>query len=79
MTLKCNNFLHYFRHHYRFHAVLLRERFDEKKDIKDMRVARKWLQQGEEELFLKQHPQPFTCKLTTVKVIVLIGHLRNME
>lgn len=48
-------------YHYRFHAVLLRDRFDQKKDIVDMRVARQLLIDGERELFEKQHPQPMIC------------------
>jgi NADH dehydrogenase (ubiquinone) 1 beta subcomplex subunit 9 len=50
---------YYFRHLYRYHAVLLRARFDEAKDEKDMIKAKQMLQDGEEELFLNQHPQPF--------------------
>lgn len=51
-----------FSHHYRFAAVLLRDRFDQNKDIVDMRQAKKLLGEGEEELFLKQHPQPLVCE-----------------
>lgn len=51
----------FFRPIFRYHAVVLRERFDENKTIKDMRIARKLLSDGEEELFIKQHPQPFAC------------------
>jgi len=50
---------YYFRHLYRYHAVLLRARFDEHKDEKDMVKAKQLLQEGEEEMFLKAHPQPF--------------------
>lgn len=50
---------------FRFHAILLRERFDKNKDIKDMRVARELLKAGETELFEKQHPQPMGCKWCT--------------
>ncbi|CAD5119234.1 DgyrCDS7867 [Dimorphilus gyrociliatus] len=46
------------RHLYRYHAVLLRQRFDENKDINDVRKAKEVLQAGEHELFLKAHPQP---------------------
>jgi NADH dehydrogenase (ubiquinone) 1 beta subcomplex subunit 9 len=42
--------------------VLLRARFDENKDEVDMRKAKKLLIDGEKELFMKQHPQPFKCK-----------------
>lgn len=50
------------RHAFRYHAVLLRERFDANKDVKDMRVARKLVEDGEAELFHKAHPQPIGCK-----------------
>lgn len=40
----------------------MRDRFDQNKDIKDMRIARKLLFDGEAELFDKQHPQPIGCK-----------------
>ncbi|XP_031624853.1 NADH dehydrogenase [ubiquinone] 1 beta subcomplex subunit 9 [Contarinia nasturtii] len=48
------------RHVFRFNAILLRERFDQNKEIKDLRIARELLKSGEQELFEKQHPQPFT-------------------
>ncbi|XP_058810899.1 NADH dehydrogenase [ubiquinone] 1 beta subcomplex subunit 9 [Phymastichus coffea] len=41
----------------RYQAVLMRSQFDKNKDIKDFRVAKKLLCNGEEELFLKQHWQ----------------------
>ena len=50
-----------FRHVFRYHAVLLRARFDQNKNEVDMRVAKKLLLDGERELFLKQHPQPVKC------------------
>lgn len=49
------------RTNFRFNAVLMRDRFDRNKDIKDMRVARTLVEEGEAELFAKQHPQPFLC------------------
>lgn len=45
------------RDKYRYHAVLMRHRFDQNKDIKDMRIAKKLLIEAEEELFLNKHPQ----------------------
>jgi hypothetical protein len=50
------------RHLYRYHAVLLRARFDEHAGERDMMKAKQLLEQGEEELFLNRHPQPFKCK-----------------
>ncbi|XP_044744411.1 NADH dehydrogenase [ubiquinone] 1 beta subcomplex subunit 9 [Coccinella septempunctata] len=41
---------------YRYHAVIMRAEFDKNKDIKDIRVARELLHQGEENLFQKMHP-----------------------
>jgi NADH dehydrogenase (ubiquinone) 1 beta subcomplex subunit 9 len=43
---------------FRYEAVLLRQRFEENRDIKDMRVAKQLLEDGEQELFKKQHYQP---------------------
>ncbi|KAK2725285.1 NADH dehydrogenase [ubiquinone] 1 beta subcomplex subunit 9-like [Artemia franciscana] len=42
---------HYVRHEYRYHAVLLRARFEENRNIKDMVLAHKLVVDGEEELF----------------------------
>ncbi|XP_049790413.1 NADH dehydrogenase [ubiquinone] 1 beta subcomplex subunit 9 [Schistocerca nitens] len=43
---------------FRYQAVLLRHRFDENRNVKDMREARVLLEEGERELFMKQHYQP---------------------
>ncbi|XP_045460699.1 NADH dehydrogenase [ubiquinone] 1 beta subcomplex subunit 9 [Harmonia axyridis] len=43
---------------YRFRAVLLREDFDKNRDIKDLRVAKELLENGEEYLFKVSHPLP---------------------
>ncbi|EFN61439.1 NADH dehydrogenase [ubiquinone] 1 beta subcomplex subunit 9 [Camponotus floridanus] len=45
---------------YRIQAILMRERFDKNKDIKDMRYATYLLQEGEKELFSNQHYHPMT-------------------
>ncbi|XP_032670869.1 NADH dehydrogenase [ubiquinone] 1 beta subcomplex subunit 9 isoform X2 [Odontomachus brunneus] len=42
----------------RYQSVLMRERFDKNKDVKDMRHANNLLQEGEKELFSNQHYQP---------------------
>lgn len=55
------------RHHWRYHAILMRDRFDSNKNIVDMRVARELLQSGERELFEKQHPQPLICKSASIE------------
>jgi len=47
------------REEYRYRAVLLRQRFDQRKVEKDMRIAQKLVEDGEEELFQCQHPIPF--------------------
>lgn len=47
---------------FRYYAVLMRQRFDENKDIQDLRVAKELLAKGEEELFLNQHWHPRKCK-----------------
>ncbi|CAL8100706.1 unnamed protein product [Orchesella dallaii] len=46
------------RHVYRFNAVILRARFDENRDILDMRKAKELLYLGEEELHRMMHYQP---------------------
>ncbi|XP_023952942.2 NADH dehydrogenase [ubiquinone] 1 beta subcomplex subunit 9 [Bicyclus anynana] len=46
------------RNVYRYQAVLLRERFDKNAKMTDMIKAAQLLKEGEEELFLKQHPIP---------------------
>ncbi|CAH1991309.1 unnamed protein product [Acanthoscelides obtectus] len=43
---------------YRYYAVLMRQRFDENKDICDMRVVKELIEKGEKELFEKQHWHP---------------------
>ena len=50
---------YHFPHLYRYHAVVLRARFDKNKDERDMVKAKQLLERGEEELFLNSHPQPF--------------------
>ena len=50
------------RHEYRYHATLMRHRFDQNKDVKDMRIAKKLLIDGEEELFMNSHGQQILCK-----------------
>ncbi|GFG35170.1 hypothetical protein Cfor_12746 [Coptotermes formosanus] len=43
---------------FRYEAVLLRQRFEENRNVKDMRIAKQLLETGEQELFEKQHYQP---------------------
>lgn len=45
----------------------MRARFDENKDVKDLRLAKKLLEDGERELFENQHVQPVKCKLFTLE------------
>ncbi len=45
-----------------YQAAILRDRFDQHKDETDMRVATKLLQEGEDEFWESQHPQPYKCK-----------------
>lgn len=47
---------------FRYHAVLMRARFDEHKDEKDMKLAFKLLEAGEKEFWERQHPQPYICE-----------------
>ncbi|XP_072948129.1 NADH dehydrogenase [ubiquinone] 1 beta subcomplex subunit 9 [Epargyreus clarus] len=46
------------RNVYRYHAVLLRDRFDQNAKVTDMRKAAELLHQGEEELYSQLHPMP---------------------
>ncbi|KAK9873390.1 hypothetical protein WA026_022453 [Henosepilachna vigintioctopunctata] len=46
------------RNVFRYHAVLMRAEFEKNRDIKDMRQAKKLLEDGEEELFQNMHPIP---------------------
>ncbi|EFN87832.1 NADH dehydrogenase [ubiquinone] 1 beta subcomplex subunit 9 [Harpegnathos saltator] len=57
-SLRCLADWYHQPHSYRFQAVLMRERFDKNKDIKDMRHANHLLIEGEKELFSKMHYQP---------------------
>lgn len=47
------------RDKYRFYACLLRARFDDSKNEKDMVKATMMLKAGEEEFWTNQHPQPY--------------------
>ncbi|TWW59862.1 NADH dehydrogenase [ubiquinone] 1 beta subcomplex subunit 9 [Takifugu flavidus] len=49
----------YYRDKYRFYACLLRARFDDNKNEKDMIKATMMLKAGEEEFWANQHPQPY--------------------
>ena len=49
-------------HIFRYHAVLLRNRFDETRHEKDFRKLAAMLEDGEEEVWREQHPQPFKFK-----------------
>lgn len=55
-------FIFDFRHTFRYNAVLLRQRFEENRNILDMRQAKELVALGHEELFLNQHYQPMKCK-----------------
>lgn len=60
--------------------MLLRERFDQNAKLPDMRKAAQLLKEGEEELFLKQHPIPKKCKKTWeafINVLIIINSIKN--
>lgn len=40
----------------------MRQRFDQNKDIKDLRVAKLLLEKGEEEYEKNRNPQPLKCE-----------------
>lgn len=54
---------------WREEAVVLRARFDANKDLKDMRKARKLLEDGEAEFELNKHPDPYICKCLRLGVV----------
>ncbi|XP_043260229.1 NADH dehydrogenase [ubiquinone] 1 beta subcomplex subunit 9 [Colletes gigas] len=57
-VLRCVEDWHPKRTDFRYHAVLMRQRFEENRRIPDARVAKQLLVDGEEELFQAQHWQP---------------------
>ena len=63
ITFDCKFVMDY-RHLTRYHQCILRARFDEQKNEKDLVKAKKMVEDGERELFLDSHPQPFKCKIT---------------
>jgi len=60
----------FFRHIYRFNAVLLRQRFEENRNVLDMRQAKELLELGEEELLRNQHYQPMKCKGSIISIVL---------
>lgn len=52
-----------FRHEWRFRAVVLRDRFDQNKNVNDLVKAQQLLAEGQHEYDQKRHPNPFQCKL----------------
>lgn len=63
-ALRCLEAWHTHRDEYRMEAVKLRERFETYRHIKDLRIAKELLEQGEEELFKNEHPQPLHYPLS---------------
>jgi NADH dehydrogenase (ubiquinone) 1 beta subcomplex subunit 9 len=47
-----------FRFQYRYQAVLMRDKFEKNRNLKDQSQIQLLMNEGEKELFLKQHPQP---------------------
>ncbi|XP_015173659.1 PREDICTED: NADH dehydrogenase [ubiquinone] 1 beta subcomplex subunit 9 [Polistes dominula] len=58
-ALLCLKAYYHDRLEFRYQAVKLRQRFDKNARIADLRLAKHLLHEGEEELFYKEHPQPF--------------------
>ena len=52
----------YCRHEFRYDATVLRDRFEQTRAIKDMRILAVMLAEGEKELHYKQHIQPIIKK-----------------
>lgn len=57
-ALRCLESWYDRREVYRYHAVLMRQRFEDQRCIQDMRIAKEMLMNGEEELFQNQHWHP---------------------
>ncbi|KAK4884965.1 hypothetical protein RN001_001236 [Aquatica leii] len=57
-VLRCLEAWYDQREIYRYQAVLMRKRFDDNKCISDIRISKKLLALGEEELFQKNHWAP---------------------
>lgn len=55
-------YVNIFREVFRYQSTLMRKRFDDNKNIKDTRLAKELLEEGEKELFSKQHWHPRKCK-----------------
>lgn len=51
---------------FRYHAVLLRARFEENRDIKDELLAKRILEEGWEEYHATRCPFPFKCKIRRI-------------
>ncbi|CAL4120454.1 unnamed protein product, partial [Meganyctiphanes norvegica] len=58
MSLKLKELAFNSLHMFRYQAVLMRDRFDKNKDVKDLRLAQQILDDGEKELFSYMHYQP---------------------
>ena len=52
-------FFQFFRHQYRYEAVLMRQRFEESRHEKDMRKCAAMVEAGEEEVWQNQAAQQF--------------------
>ncbi|GLH04155.1 NADH dehydrogenase [ubiquinone] 1 beta subcomplex subunit 9 [Gryllus bimaculatus] len=55
-ALRCLECYYDKRFIFRYQATLMRDRFEQNKDIKDMRIAKELLLKGEEELFIPLSP-----------------------
>lgn len=53
----------YYRHEFRIQAVLMRQKFDEKRNIKDPIKAKLALEEAEKEFEYIRHPNPITCMI----------------
>ena len=62
-----------FRIQFRYQACLLRQRFEENRNVKDEITVAKLIASAENELFEKQHYQPIKCK-SSVTVLANCAH-----
>lgn len=63
---------------YRYEATILRDRFDQNRNVKDVAKLQKILQESEKELFEKQHYQPIKCICNSLVFLVSWSAVNNL-
>lgn len=55
------------RDEFRFRAVVMRDRFEQNRNVADLVKAEGLVAQGEQELDSKRHPNPLQCQLNSIQ------------